>query len=137
MLGLDSLYCLLPVSLHNMEFDMDAILAATSSAPINPMAEHRISCRKRRSIKPDVITTTFFASNVRRKTHDQVAANNSNLQDKESRDRVVGSTPRLSKDNTVTDVTVHSMAAKIFLVNCHNRGSGFHFFRFPKEPERN
>ncbi|KAI0238521.1 hypothetical protein LSAT2_010758 [Lamellibrachia satsuma] len=22
------------------------------------------------------------------------------------------------------------------VVNCHNRGSGFHFFRFPKEPQR-
>ncbi|KAI0224469.1 hypothetical protein LSAT2_024537 [Lamellibrachia satsuma] len=41
---------------------------ATSSAARNLMAEHRISYRKRRSLnfKPDIIPTTFSASNVRR-----------------------------------------------------------------------
>ncbi|KAI0225340.1 hypothetical protein LSAT2_023828 [Lamellibrachia satsuma] len=39
---------------------------ATSSAAINLMAEYRISYRKRRSLKPNVIPTTFSASNVRR-----------------------------------------------------------------------
>ena len=29
MLGLESLYCLLPVSLRNMELDIDAILAVS------------------------------------------------------------------------------------------------------------
>ncbi|KAI0212010.1 hypothetical protein LSAT2_003104 [Lamellibrachia satsuma] len=38
----------------------------TSSAAINLMAEHRMSYRKRRYFKLDVIPTTFSASNVRR-----------------------------------------------------------------------
>ncbi|KAI0224177.1 hypothetical protein LSAT2_024803 [Lamellibrachia satsuma] len=48
------------------EINKPHVSKATSSAAINLMAEHRISYRKRRSFKLDVIPTTFSASNVRR-----------------------------------------------------------------------
>ncbi|KAI0223059.1 hypothetical protein LSAT2_025694 [Lamellibrachia satsuma] len=48
------------------EINKPHVSKGTSSAAINLMAEHRISYRKRRSFKLDVIPTTFSASNVRR-----------------------------------------------------------------------
>ncbi|KAI0221302.1 hypothetical protein LSAT2_027325 [Lamellibrachia satsuma] len=54
--------------LRAKEINKPHVSKATSSAAINLMAEHshRLSYRKRRSFKPDVIPSTFSASNVRR-----------------------------------------------------------------------